>query len=232
MSRSEALRRLQGYLAEAGLAPGDRLPSERRMAGLIGCSRETLRAALDALEAQGRIWRHVGQGTFVGRAPPGEVARDTILIDATTPRDLMDARRMLEPQVARAAAECRETRDVALLRQRVQDGRKARDRAACERADDAFHQAIAHVTRNPVLIALLRHFSSARCRGVWQREWEHTYASVGVDEFRHLHSDQHAGIVDAIARGDGIAAQTAMASHLDTIARAMAGKGNAGRFTP
>lgn len=225
MSKSEALQRLQNHLSTAGFAPGDRMPSERQMAALIGCSRATLRAGLDVLETQGQIWRHVGQGTFLGRAPIGEVSRDTILIDATIPLDLMNARRLLEPPVAKAAAECRDQRDIELLRQRVQDGRQARDRAACERADDAFHQSLAYVTRNPVLITLLRHFSSARCRAVWQREWEHTYASVGVDEFRHLHSDQHSYIVDAIERGDGIAAQVAISSHLDTIAQAMANKG-------
>lgn len=143
--------------------------------------------------------------------------KDTLLLEATSPADLMDARRLLEPQVATAAAMRRAPEDIDLLRLRVANGRAARDRAECERADDAFHQSIAQVARNPLLIALLRHFSSARCRAVWQREWDRTYRRVGVEEFTRVHGDHHEQVVDAIAAGDGPAAHRAMAHHLEAV---------------
>ncbi|WP_420006217.1 FadR/GntR family transcriptional regulator [Arenibacterium sp. LLYu02] len=209
--------RLWQILEERAPASGDRLPPERELKNLVGCSRETLRTALATLETEGEIWRHVGQGTFRGRTPLGRPVKDTLLLEATTPADLMDARRLLEPQVAAAAAARREKDDITLLRKRVAEGREAHDRAGCERADDAFHQSIAEVARNPVLIALLRHFSSARCRAVWQREWDRTYRRVGVEEFTKAHSDHHEQVVDAIAAGDGTAAHHAMAHHLETV---------------
>lgn len=174
-----------------------------------------------ALEAEGEVWRHVGQGTFRGRAPLGRPVKDTLLLEATTPSDLMDARRLLEPQVAAAAAARRTSHDLSLLLLRVADGRNARDRASCERADDAFHQTIAQVARNPVLIALLRHFSSTRCRAVWQREWDRTYRRVGVEEFTEVHCDHHERVVDAIAVGDGPGAHRMMAQHLEAVGIAM-----------
>ncbi|WP_370207081.1 FadR/GntR family transcriptional regulator, partial [Pararhodobacter marinus] len=204
--KETARARLWQVLEERAPASGDRLPPERVLKDLVGCSRETLRGALAALEARGEIWRHVGQGTFRGRAPLGRPVKDTLLLEATTPADLMDARRLLEPQVATAAALRRATEDISLLRQSVANGRAARNRAECERADDAFHQSIAQVARNPLLIALLRHFSSARCRAVWQREWDRTYRRVGVEEFTRVHGDHHEQVVDAIAAGDGPAA--------------------------
>jgi DNA-binding FadR family transcriptional regulator len=221
IAKAEALRQLRTLIETEAPATGDRLPAERQLTGLIGCSRETLRTALAVLEAEGMIWRHVGQGTFRGQRPPGQPVRDTILLEATTPLDLMDARRLLEPHVAAAAAARRTDEDVVLLYQRVAQGQKARDRAACERADDAFHQTIAQETRNPVLIALLRHFSNARCRAVWQREWDRTYRRVGVTEFTQVHSGHHRTIVDAIAAGDGAAAQRSMELHLDAVSTAM-----------
>ncbi|GHH06078.1 FadR/GntR family transcriptional regulator [Pseudodonghicola xiamenensis] len=138
--KDAARARLWQVLEERAPASGDRLPPERVLKGLVGCSRETLRGALAALEARGEIWRHVGQGTFRGRAPLGRPVKDTLLLEATTPADLMDARRLLEPQVATAAAMRRAPEDIALLRQRVANGRAARYRAECERADDAFHR--------------------------------------------------------------------------------------------
>lgn len=215
--KDAAQARLWLIIEERAPASGDRLPPERVLKDLVGCSRETLRGALAALEACGEIWRHVGQGTFRGRAPLGRPVKDTLLLEATTPADLMDARRLLEPQVATAAALRRAPEDIALLRQRVANGRAARNRAECERADDAFHQSIAQVARNPLLIALLRHFSSARCRAVWQREWDRTYRRVGVEEFTRVHGDHHEQVVDAIAAGDGSAAHRAMAHHLEAV---------------
>jgi len=182
MDKQVARDRLWRVLEECAPAAGDRLPPERVLKDLVRCSRETLRAVLAAPEAEGEIWRHVGQGTFRGRAPLGRPVKDTPLLEATSPADLMDARRLLEPQVAAAAAMRRMPGDIDLLRRRVAEGRATRDRAACERADDAFHQPIAQVARNPLLIALLRHFSSARCRAIWQREWDRTYRRVGVEE--------------------------------------------------
>lgn len=213
--------RLWQILEERAPASGDRLPPERVLKSLVGCSRETLRTALATLEAEGEVWRHVGQGTFRGRAPLGRPVKDTLLLEATTPADLMDARRLLEPQVAAAAAARRVNDDITVLRQRVAEGRAARDRAGCERADDAFHQSIAQVARNPVLIALLRHFSSARCRAVWQREWDRTYRRVGVEEFTKVHGDHHEQVVNAISDGDAQAAHRTMSTHLEIVSKDM-----------
>ncbi len=79
VNKDAARNRLWRVLEDRAPAPGDRLPPERVLKDLIGCSRETLRAALAALEAGGEIWRHVGQGTFRGRAPLGRPVKDTLL---------------------------------------------------------------------------------------------------------------------------------------------------------
>jgi DNA-binding FadR family transcriptional regulator len=50
---------------QAGLGPGGRLPTERRLALDLGMTRSSVRHALAILEAQGRISREVGRGTFL-----------------------------------------------------------------------------------------------------------------------------------------------------------------------
>ncbi|WP_112323027.1 FadR/GntR family transcriptional regulator [Oceanibium sediminis] len=209
------------------LAPcaGDRLPAERDLSQRLDCSRQTLRNALAALERDGELWRHVGQGTFRGPRPRHLPLRETVLLEGVTPPDLMRARMLVEPQVAAEAARRADPPDVAYLRRKVADGHAAPDSAACEQADDAFHRALAQTAGNPVLIGLLDYLSGTRRRAAWQRGWYRTYRRLGADEFRTGHSDQHGDIVDAIAAADPDAAFAAMARHLAVIEAAMRGEG-------
>lgn len=62
----QALRR---WFAPGRHRPGDRLPPEHELAGMLGVSRGTLRVALERLERSGEIVRRQGSGTFVGRVP-------------------------------------------------------------------------------------------------------------------------------------------------------------------
>jgi DNA-binding FadR family transcriptional regulator len=205
------------------LAPvnGDRLPPERELRHILGCSRETLRTCYAALAIEGVVWRHVGQGTFRGRRPVHMPVRDTLLVEGATPPNLMRARLLLEPQVAAEAALRADASDVIHLRKKVSEGRAAHDRAACEQADDAFHRAVAETSGNPVLIGFLIYLSGARRRVAWQREWDRTYRRIAPDEFQTIHSDQHDAIVDAIAAANPDAAASAMDIHLNTIEAAM-----------
>ena len=54
----------------AGLGPGSRLPTERQLALEMGATRSSVRHALAVLQAEGRISREVGRGTFLRDAPP------------------------------------------------------------------------------------------------------------------------------------------------------------------
>jgi DNA-binding FadR family transcriptional regulator len=78
-SRSDAVHAERGLrLAElilsraraAGAGPGARLPTERQLAVDLGVTRSSVRHALALLEAQGKISREVGRGTFLRDAPP------------------------------------------------------------------------------------------------------------------------------------------------------------------
>jgi GntR family transcriptional regulator, uxu operon transcriptional repressor len=53
----------------AGLASGAKLPTERQLAADLGATRTSVRRALAVLEADGRISREVGRGTFLRDEP-------------------------------------------------------------------------------------------------------------------------------------------------------------------
>jgi DNA-binding FadR family transcriptional regulator len=214
---------LDRYFSETGLERGDKIPSERDLSRMLGCSRETLRRALAELERHGELWRHVGQGTFLGERPPGHPVREAILVQGASPIQLLQARMTIEPSVAAEAARLASPAQVAWLTEVIERGRAATTRSECEQLDAAFHRGIAEVTGNPILLGLLDYLAGVRRHAAWQREWEQTYRRLGVSAFTALHCDQHARVVDCIARGAGDAAATAMRLHLETIFKAMRG---------
>lgn len=59
---------LEGQISSGLLPPGAKLPSERELSDLFSTTRITLKEALQALEAEGRIYREERRGWFV--APP------------------------------------------------------------------------------------------------------------------------------------------------------------------
>lgn len=84
-----AERAVRGWLEPGRFREGDRLPTEEKLAEMLGISRGTLRTALRRLESSGEIVRRQGSGTFVGRvtapfgsAPP-RLRADYYRIQAT-----------------------------------------------------------------------------------------------------------------------------------------------------
>lgn len=215
MRQDTVMRAVQDVVER--LEHGARLPAERQLARQIGCSRETLRAALAGLERSGRIWRHVGQGTFCGPGPRDLPIRDTLLIDGATPADLIRARLALEPQVAAEAARKSTRADVAVLERLLAVGRAATRASDCEQADNRLHRAIAQITGNPVFVGLMTYLSNARRHATWQRGWETSYRMLPTKAFQTAHSDQHQQIVAAIAAARPDDAAAAMTRHLQTI---------------
>ena len=79
-------------LRENRFQPQSRLPSERELAKQLAVSRMSLRTGLERLEADGRIWRHVGQGTFVGPRPEMPPKQLGFITANTSPAEVLEAR--------------------------------------------------------------------------------------------------------------------------------------------
>jgi len=78
-----AERAVRRWLTPGRFRPGDRLPPEQELAGMLGVSRGTLRSALRRLEDAGEIVRRQGSGTFVGSmGPPRGVVSGALRVDS------------------------------------------------------------------------------------------------------------------------------------------------------
>jgi GntR family transcriptional regulator/MocR family aminotransferase len=68
---------LRAAILAGRLAPGDRLPATRALAGDLGVSRNTVTGAFDQLLAEGYLEGKVGSGTYVAASLPEDLLRVT-----------------------------------------------------------------------------------------------------------------------------------------------------------
>lgn len=222
MSRAaSAVTRLRDLVAKREAAGDSRLPPERELALLLKISRGTLRRILDELEADGVIWRHVGQGTFIGTRQPA-VKRSRIT-RFTNPDEVMEARLLLEPRLAAMAAFRASAEDVARMEYCLRKSEAAGTTATFELWDGRLHRAIAEAARNHMLLALFDHLNAVRDDDLWGR-----LKTASFNRPRKLgYMAQHRELVDAIRQRNAAAAEKIMQTHLDGVRRDLLTPGKA-----
>lgn len=157
--RDWAADQLLDMVVSSGLSPGERLPPERELVGLLGVSRTVVREALNLLEARGLISIEHGRGAVVSGGCTHAV-RDTLgLLLRVRPKalwELLEIRKILEVEISGLAAERAGEGDVREMR-----GQLSRMETLIEApegyvdADVEFHALLARSTRNEVLLTML-----------------------------------------------------------------------------
>jgi DNA-binding FadR family transcriptional regulator len=218
--RDVATDKLRALIEEGGYAPGDRLPPERQLIDLLDVGRSALRRALEQLEREGAIWRHVGKGTFVAHGNPA--AQDVLsdIAHQITPVRMMRARLCIEPAIAREAAVNASGEAVARLESLIERGRAAPTWAEYERQDDGFHRAVAEAADNLVLLALYDDINRV------QREvaWGTVRRASTRPPPDHSSFAEHDAIAAAIEAHDADGAYRAMRLHLQSVSQRLFGE--------
>ena len=214
-----ALARLRQRLQADRLASDGRIPAERILAQELDLSRAELRKALAVLEAEGRLLRHVGRGTFLRTAAPsggpgpdeaGSGLPNAALAEVTSPRDVVQARLVVEPELARLAALNATARQIDRLRMHERELRAADTWQAYDTLDAAYHRLIAEAAGNDLLLAMHEIVDGVRRNMAWGRLLERGEAP-GPDHGSHA---EHAAITQAIAARDRHGAASALHHHL------------------
>ena len=160
---------------QAGQGPGSRLPTERQLAADLGVTRSSVRHALAMLEAQGRISREVGRGTFLRDAPrtgaDAVPAADSRAVRAAAgpapaggqapgadfaPADVMTVRRLLEPPAMSLVVAWATAADLDEMDRCLAAGDRAASYEEFESGDLALHRCIMAASHSPLLAALYR----------------------------------------------------------------------------
>lgn len=211
--------RLLDLIKSGEIDPDGRLPTERALADSLGVGRRFVRQALDALEAEGLVWRKQGKGTFAGQPadPIGDLAAR--ITGETNALEVMEARLCIEPELAALCAKRMNLQEVARLRTLAQRQLKAADAQAIELWDGSLHRLIAQCAGNRPLLMAFSLLDKIRSNPDWVtlRANSRDRASLQVTHNEHL------AIIDAIAAGHADVARTAMQDHLETRFAALQG---------
>jgi GntR family transcriptional repressor for pyruvate dehydrogenase complex len=228
------MRKLESRLLDGTWMSGARLPAERTLAEELGVSRGTVREAIGRLAARGLLVSRRGSGVFVtDRLQAGFVSpwRQLIADHPEIRGDVLEFRRVLETstvQLAALRADRADRRRLADIVKRLQAAHRDGDRNGEAKADADFHEAIAEASHN----TMFRHLHA----GVIRMLREHI--ALNIDQMR-VRSDavsetllvQHLAIWDAIRRGDGGAAGSAMCVHIDFVRERLGMAGPPGRLS-
>lgn len=215
MSRGAAYEKVVSIVASLEEMSGCRLPAERDLAGDLGVSRGALRRALARLESEGRIWRHVGRGTFIGQRPDNDRHGVDAFPKTLSPPEVMEARRLLEPNIARLAAVRSTIADIERMEECLRKGEAATDIASFELWDSLLHQAIAKGAHNGLLLMVFDIINAGRDNALWGKIKKQSLTKTRMQR----HAREHANIVGAIRARDAARACQLMQEHLDFISR-------------
>jgi DNA-binding FadR family transcriptional regulator len=220
MADTDAFDLLLGWIQTATLPADGRLPSERALGAQLGIGRSELRKALATLEGQGCLKRHVGQGTFLVHQPRRDGSSLGDIAHRTSPLEAMQARLVVEPEIARLAALAASPAQLAQLRQLSGQIRQATTWKDYESLDWRFHDLIAEACGNGLLVEIQYLVNAVRQDVVWG----HLVRAGSGPPADYRSYLEHDAIVDAISRRDRRAAAEAMRQHLNSTSMVLVGE--------
>lgn len=186
---------LQDAILQHRLPPGTKL-SEEEVGEVFEAGRTVVRNALQALAYSELVTIERNRGAFVARPSRREA------------NEVFDARGLVEPRIARMAAERTGPKDVKRLGRHIEQEKRAlanEDLATALSLSSKFHLAIADIADHQLLgrfVRTLMSRSSLIIALYWRRR-EMT-----------CESHSHDALLDALSRKDGRAAEEIMRSHL------------------
>ena len=205
---------LERLIVSGEVGAGTRLPSERALAQRFGVGRPLVREALRGLAERGLIEISPGRGAYARAPRAGDAAHPLDSLyrrQGVTPREVIEARVMLETVAARLSAERASEPDLASLQHALLALDEADGLLERARWDVAFHALVAHASHNQVVETMFASISTLVLELTLRSLDDSRVAREGLPFHRQL--------LDALIRKDGNGAERAVVAHLEVAAR-------------
>jgi GntR family transcriptional regulator, transcriptional repressor for pyruvate dehydrogenase complex len=216
LRRDDVVRSILDLVEERGLKPGDKLPPIREMAAALGLKPTVVRDALLQARAMGQVRILARAGAFL--QPPAEAPQADELagkLETALARDsqnmfhLLDARRLIEIELAGRAAERRRIEELLPVRQALEAMANIPEeerRGDYVEQDIRFHVEIARLAGNAVLQTVQQTLLGLLRPHLLELSW--------TAERQHRTDRSHAILYAALVAGDVARIRAEMCEHL------------------
>ena len=213
MATEDLAERLHKMISDRRFPRQSKLPPERELAKELNVTRACLRKALALLEADGKIWRHVGKGTYVGCPPTEQTLQLSFLAKSTNPMEIMEVRMVIEPRLAGFAAMRATPAMITEMHRCIEKSESARDIRTFELWDATLHRTIAEAAHNSLLLSVMNIVNAMRQDKLWGQLKESAVTPEKMSDY----SDQHYDCIRAIEARNVAEAERAMTGHLERV---------------
>ena len=152
------VQQIKNQIKKGILKPGEKLPSERELASLLGVSRTSVREAIKALSFSGYLEVIQGKGTYILEIATqyDEIVNFFSEFSNYSLDYLMEARIMLEGEFARLAAANASQEEIDVIERVFNEICNSKDTNTFFVKDLQFHLTIAKATHNPIMNGLMK----------------------------------------------------------------------------
>ena len=213
----KVFEKLHHWIVSGQFKPGDVLPSQEELAKQLQVSRNTLREAIFRLSALGLVQSRQGIGTVVQPTSPSNYISSLpghLLLDQITVTEFIEARLFTECNIVKMIvhrAEDQEIEALAAILARQKQALDAKDVAAFNKADIAFHMALGKASGNSVMFKFLETI----CELIDKYIKNSAQAPGNIERAYH----SHFAIYEAIKARDSDLAEARITEHIRTIAK-------------
>ena len=205
---------LLAAIQQGRFEPGSRLPSDREVAEQLGVSRPTAREAILALELIGAVTVRHGDGTYISKMHhrPFDVSG---LDFGSNPRELMEARIVVEPPLSGLLARDANSSDLDRMQEELD--------AAARLIDDVtalpafvdlgmeFHARLTRLCSNRILVHVVSDLVDVDRQPLWVLL---NQLVLQTKQSRVTMVEEHQCVLDSVRAGDADEAEQIMRSHL------------------
>ncbi|WP_252315243.1 FadR/GntR family transcriptional regulator [Sinobaca sp. H24] len=220
---SEIVRaQIEEMIKRGDVQPGEKLDSVVQLASQFQVSRSAVREALSALRAVGIVTIKQGDGTFVnkydfsGVVDPMKAER---IISKKEMIELFEIRKIIEVGAAELASLNRQEEHLQSLEAALDGMKRASGGENLgEKADMAFHLALASGTGNTIMIDMMHQLSDTLQKTMFETRRIWLYSEKKT--LQRLY-EEHENIYEAVKSGDAAAAREKMLEHLTHVESTM-----------
>lgn len=197
------------------LKPGDKIPTEAELIERLGVGRNSVREAIKMLSALGVLEIRRGDGTYITEKITPTIFDSlvySLIIEQSTPDELLELRKTLEVDVLELAVEKATDEDTKRLEKLLEEFHqvfKQRDYDKAAELDLQFHYTIVDIARNPLLARIVKavldlfYYSVRRTLQAYQASKDGTHEShrMMVEIIKNKDKDKIPQVVEDSLRG-------------------------------